>query len=578
MPATPAAPVRRFWSEARRRPARLAPALLPPALRVVVVICWAAAAIMLGLAFVPGVFARTEHSLYGGEMVFGYSPIWPLLLGIALGSGAAATGLVYSATQLGAPRYSKALAWCAAVGVPAIPVLLLAADRSWMALATAVAWLTSTVILIVTVHVRHRPPAQWVGVLLTAAVTVPWVPAAVANIRLGSALGGPDDEVVGLLIDDLSAATYVPLLAIAFVAAMTAAGVALAAHGRAATVTGLTTSRRGWRAAAVTCGIAVVVIALEVSGFAGISSGFIDQFWSLDDPWAWPHAVAVAAAVAVVAQRSADAPLSSRGGVGATIAVGVGVMCVPITVALVLVVNLVANAVGGPEQGLVMPPAGLELVILWAALAALLPMALLRRLRGTVGQAVARVSLFYLVPVYVGITADQVGATVPAVFWASPAQVVIALVVICCVATLSGVLGRAVLAPEVVIRLVAIPLLIITLTSWVPSAIAVPLTPIIAAGAALFTLLWAMPPPAPERDEHSAVVLTASAQLLLVAACAAFVVWLPDVSPDDPTLAVLLLSIPLSALLCARVTAADDDGTRGPDDRLLRARPGVAGP
>ncbi len=59
----------------------------------------------------------------------------------------------------------------------------------------------------------------------------------------------------------------------------------------------------------------------------------------------------------------------------------------------------------------------------------------------------------------------------------------------------------------------AIPLLIITFTSWVPSTIAVPMTPVVADGAALFTLLWAMPPVAAQRYEHSGVVLSATAPL-----------------------------------------------------------------
>jgi hypothetical protein len=583
VPATAADTVRGLWTSARERPTRLAPGHLPLPLRVVAVVCWATAAAMLVLAFLPDVFAKAEHSIYGGELVFGYSPIWPLLLGIAIGSGCAATGFAYSATRPDAPRYGAVLAWCAAVLVPAVPVLLLVADRSGLAIAAGIAWLAGATLLIVTVHVRRRAPSAVVGVLLAALTALPWAPAIVANLRLGLVLSADplpaDEAVLHLLLSDLSATTYVPGLAVAFVATMTAAGVALAAHSRAGDVDNLPDRHRTWRGAAVVCAIGVVVIALEVAGFAGISSGFIDEFWSLDDPWAWPHAIVVAAAVAFAVQRSFHVPLRPRGGVAATLAVGVGVLSVPITLALILVANVIANAVDGPEHAFIGPPAGLELLILWLALACLVPMATLRRTRGTLGRTVASVSLLYLVPVYLGITASQLGFHVIAVFWASPAQVVMCLVAICCAATLSGAVGRsAPLPPDAVVRLVAIPLLIITVTSWVPSAIAVPLTPIVAVGAALFTLLWAMPPAATERDEHSAVVLTASAQLLLVGACAVIVVCLPDVTPDDPTLAVLLLAVPLSTLLCARVTGGDDDGSHGSGDRALRPSPGVASP
>jgi hypothetical protein len=51
--------------------------------------------------------------------------------------------------------------------------------------------------------------------------------------------------------------------------------------------------------------------------------------------------------------------------------------------------------------------------------------------------------------------------------------------------------------------------------------------------------------------------LTVSAQLLPVAAAAAIVACLPDISADDPTPAMLLFGVPLSALLCANVTTAE---------------------
>ena len=561
---TPAAtgPVRRLLETARERPARLAPGRLPPALRIVAVACWVAAAAMLALAFLPGLFTKTEHSIYGGALVFGYSPIWPLLCGIALGSGCAATAFVYLATRPESARHTAALAWSAAVAVPAVPVLLLAIDRSWLMLPTGAAWLAGTAITVIALHVRRQPPAPWLGVLLASLVAVPWVPAVVANLRLGLALRADplpsDSELLHLLVPDLSAAAYVPGLAAAFVAAMTSVGVALAARDRAAAVEAVRTTRRGWAVAGAVCAAAVVVVALEVSGWAGISSGFIEKFWALDDPWAWPHAVAVAATIALVVQRSFRAPLSSRGDVAATVAVGLGVLSIPITLAVVLLANLVVAAVRGPEAAFIGSPPGLELLIMWVALGCLVPLATARRMRGTVGTAVARVGLLYLVPVYVGITAAQIGAPIPVAFWASPAQVVCCLIVICCLATVSGALGGpAPLPPDAVVRLVAIPLLIITFTSWVPSTIAVPMTPVVAAGAALFTLLWAMPPVAAQRYEHSGVVLSATAQLLLVGACAVIVLRLPDVTVDDPTLAVLLMSIPLSTLLCARVSPAE---------------------
>ncbi|PRC60928.1 hypothetical protein C6A85_14605, partial [Mycobacterium sp. ITM-2017-0098] len=40
------------------------------------VLTWLGAAVMLAFGFIPGLFAPEEHSLFGGELVFKYSPIW----------------------------------------------------------------------------------------------------------------------------------------------------------------------------------------------------------------------------------------------------------------------------------------------------------------------------------------------------------------------------------------------------------------------------------------------------------------------------------------------------------------------
>ena len=100
---------------------------------------------------------------------------------------------------------------------------------------------------------------------------------------------------------------------------------------------------------------------------------------------------------------------------------------------------------------------------------------------------------------------------------------------------------------ELVNRLVVIPLLIVLGTAWIPSVIAVPLTPVIAVTAALFALLWAMPPDS--GAAHTGVVLAVSAQLLVVAAAAGIVTVYEDFAADDTTLALLLFAVPLSRMI-----------------------------
>lgn len=547
----------RLWEDAKRRPARLRPGSLPVPLEVLAIFTWLGAATVLAFDFVPGLFTPEEISLYDGALTFEYAPFWPLLCGVAFGSAVAAVGYTCTAIDPGGPRHHVALAWCAGIATPLIPVLILAIDRVWQTIPAGLAWLAAATLVIGCVHLRHRPPGPWTSVLLAGLVAAPWIPAIYANIRLGAALDAtPRDEsaVLNLLLADLPAKTYVPGIALAFVAAMATAGVAIAAHSRAAVAHQISRHRSGWRLSAVICVLAVAVIALEVSGFAGIDSGFLDTYWDLGELWTWPHAVLVAGAITWVTRRSFDTPLIQRGDVATTLAIGVSTLCGHIVIALSMVVNLVASAIIGPTHTLIGPPSGLELVIAWVAMMTLVPVAVSKRWGGTVGQSVARVSLLFLLPVYVGVTGHALGLHWPIGFWAKAPQVALCLTVICCVATCFGVAGkRSFLSPEITNRLVLIPLLIVSGASWLPNVIATPLTPVIAVTAALFALLWALPPD--EEGGHTGVVLTVSAQLLLVGAAAGVVGLLPDVAGDDPVLALLLFSVPLTTLLCAQVTS-----------------------
>lgn len=549
--------------EARRRPTHLRPRALPVPLRILAVTTWLGAAVMLAFGFIPGLFTPEEYSLFGGELVFKYAPIWPLLCGLAVGSGVAAVGYVYTATSPNPPRHHALLAWCSGVVTPLIPILILTIDRSWQVLPALASWLAAAAVVISALHIRRRPTGPWLGILLVCLVAAPWIPAIWANIVFGRALSSFDtadpNALIYLLIDDIGAQTYVPGIALAFVAAMATGGVALAAHSRSAVAHSISRHRQGWGYTTLLCAVAAIIIVLEITEVGGISSGFKENYWTPGGPGTWPHAILVAAAIAYGTRRSFRTPLLPRGDVRTTLAVGISALAAQIVIAVVITVNLIANAITGPAAASVAPPAGLELLIMWLTLLTLVPVALRGRWRGTVGQFVARVGLLYLLPVYANLTLSQIGVTVPIAFWAKPTQVVICLVVIGCLATLLGLLGRATPIPaELTNRLVLIPLLIVVGTAWLPSVLAVPLTPVIAVTAALFTLLWAMP--SDSGAAHTGVVLAVSAQLLLVAAAAGVVTFYRDLSPDDTTLALLLFAVPLSALLCAHVQP-DIEGT-----------------
>lgn len=430
----------------------------------------------------------------------------------------------------------------------------------------AAAWLAAAALVIAHLHVVRRPTGPWPGILLTWLVAAPWAPAVWANIRFGRALHAspPADpnDLLYLLLDDIGTQTYVPAIALAFVAAMATGGVALAAHSRSAVAHSVSQRREGWKYTALLSTVAVVIVVLEITEVGGIASGFKENYWTPGGPGTWPHAILVAFAIAYGTRRSFRSALLPRGDVRTTLAVGISALAGQIVIAVVIVVNLVANAITGPAQDSIAPPAGSDLAIMWLTLLTLVPVAVRGSRTGTVGQLVARVGLLYLLPVYAGITVSQLGVTVPVAFWAKPTQVITCLVVIGCITTVLGLTGRATPLPaELVNRLVLIPLLIIMGTAWIPSVLAVPLTPVIAVTAALFALLWAMPPDS--GAAHTGVVLAVSAQLLLVAAAAGIVTVYQDFSADDTTLALLLFAVPLSTLLCAQVQPATE-GTDPP--------------
>lgn len=550
-----------LWLEARRRPGNLRAGSLPAPLRVLAILTWLGAAVMLAFGFIPGLFVPEQFSLFGGELVFKYSPIWPLLCGLAVGSGVAAVGYVYTATGPDAPRHHALLAWCAGIATPLIPILILAADRAWQVFPAAAAWLGAAALVITHLHILRRPTGPWLGVLLTALVAAPWAQSIWANIRFGQALHAdtpaPPNELLHPLLDDIGAQTYVPAIALAFVAAMATGGVALAAHSRSAIAHSVSRHRQGWKYSALLCAVAAVIVVLEITEVGGISSGFKQNYWTPGGPGTWPHAILVALAIAYGTRRSFRSALLPRGDVRTTLAVGISALAGQIVIAVVVIVNLANTAITGPTAASIAPPAGLELAIMWLALSTLVPVAVRPSRNGTAGQLVARVGLLYLLPVYVNITLSQLGVTVPVAFWAKPTQVVTCLVVIGCAATILGLAGRPTPIPsELVNRLVLIPLLIVVGTAWIPSVLAVPLTPVIAVTAALYALLWAMPPDS--GVAHTGVVLTVSAQLLLVAAAAGIVTVYQEFSADDTTLALLLFAVPLSTLLCAQVQAATE--------------------
>ena len=172
----------KWWREARRRPGRLRPSHMPGPLRLLAVVTWAAS----GLALITG-FDAERFSARGD---FDFVPLWPLMCGIAIGSGAAAVAFVLNATRRDATRVQGLLAWCAAVAVPMIPLMLLSLNRSLQAIPVALAWAGVVVMVIRYVHVRRRAPTPALGLVMACLVASGWLPLVYTNIRIAAAGNG----------------------------------------------------------------------------------------------------------------------------------------------------------------------------------------------------------------------------------------------------------------------------------------------------------------------------------------------------------------------------------------------------
>jgi hypothetical protein len=549
----------KHWArEAGIRPRRLQPSRLPSALRMLAVVTWISAAAMLSVGLIPDAF-EAQTLDFGEELQISYTPLWPLMLGIAVGSGAASTGFVYMAARRNAPRHTVVMSWLTGVVTPLIPLLLLIFQRSWQALPVLAVWLLASVLVLFFVHVRRQHPGPAQGLLLSSLVSLTWLPLIYVDFQAALALSGvirlSNNELLRLLQINLYNQLVVLRFSIAFVAVMAAAGVALVAHARSVTAERIHGRTSDWRITAAVCVAAIAVIALETSGVGGVASGYAEGWWGLRGIGTWPHAVIVAASIVYVTQRSSRQPLKRRGDVWTTIAIGICALAGDTVLAIASLKDLIVGAISG-EMEVTAPPVQLDLMVTWLALAAIVPIAVRSDWRDTVGQWVARVGLLYLIPVFAGASAEDSGYDVPFAFWATPVQVVICLIAFGCAAAVMGLMGRnPLVTSNMTSRLVIVPLLIVLGTTWLPEYISTPLTPILAIGGALVTLLWTMPPAAARWELHSGAVLTASAQLLLVTAAGSIVASQPGIEADDSSYALLWFAIPLSALLCARVTA-----------------------
>jgi len=74
------------------------------------IVTWIGAGFALLFGFASGLFEDRDYVLFDGQLHASFAPLWPLLCGLAVGSGAAVTGFVFRATRKDAPRHHVLLA------------------------------------------------------------------------------------------------------------------------------------------------------------------------------------------------------------------------------------------------------------------------------------------------------------------------------------------------------------------------------------------------------------------------------------------------------------------------------------
>jgi hypothetical protein len=407
----------------------------------------------------------------------------------------------------------------------------------------AAGWLVGTVLLagllLVTVRLRTRNPHRILTAVLPLAAAAPW--AATATML--------DDP---MFVDFLSGQLL--LLAATLVSVGALAAAARTAEKRHTHARRLLPPHR-----ATVRTVALVLVAVAVATIARFTIAqnlFGDDMaalWTLRSPTSWPHAVLIAALIVVLVERSHRHPLHPAGQATVTWAYVAG----SASLWLLAQVDAAGMAIRTATTGRVAEPWGLLDIAYEVGLIVVIATGwflLSGRWANSAGRAMAAVGVAYLVPPLVGIIVeDRTDTQVPAV-WATPAQVVVALIALVAAHLVIGlVTGRSWLQPRAAVRLLVVPALTVQGAALVPEVVQNRAGAILVVLAVTAGLLWSLPPVAADPTRHARVVLTASATAVMALTCYLLVSTGTMPATDVSVWAVLWLALPVSTALACDV-------------------------
>lgn len=538
-----------------------------------IVVAWIAAAPIAWAIFI-GVALPPLDSFGATSIVVGMAPAWIRII-IYLGAGAmVVAGTIASLARLGSRRVAGA--------APAALVLILSVAAGGLAVVGLVArgqsagayWsagcLAAGVVLaslVIVVAVVGRPVRN--GISRAAASILLAAP----FLFLAFGTSGPmEDPYVDPFWVTLSSILVSAVCVSAFY------GFSTAGASRASRVRAHAARFRGLPAATV---VAAGVVALLLLRFTVARTVFDDDgalgdaaLWSLRSPESWPLAAAVGGLIVWLAFRSESAPLRESGlgwAVGALTAGG-SYAFVATGILSVLFLGNVAFGwqIGGAAEFVSCGPYDCVATAGVLGVVAITPLLFLPRFRGTVGFAVALVGVPF---VLAGTIAPLLIAAVPSLptFWATPTEVVLAIVLACVVIVICQWCGRLTSLPVVVlIRLLVYPVVVVHAALLVPAVLGTGLAKPIAMGLVVLSVVLLLPPVSSDRRRQTAVVATASAAALF----AALGLLTPARSEGWTALAqmsaLLMLSIPVTVALVVRTRPRESAASGGRPDQRQR--------
>jgi hypothetical protein len=531
---------RRILSSLRERVRRVGLRGVPRPLAAVIVALWAAWAAIAVALLVPGAIGRFSSDVPTRDGPF--LVVWCVLLGTTALVGAAGVVLVLLRAGRGGGLAAAALAFVVAI-VP-VPLLLnaMAFQPALLSLLAAVA----SAVLALVAGARFPSPGRSALIAATALVTaLAWVPLLTDGIA---------SEVPLSL---LSTYSILGTSAVAVTGFVTIGGVASAAETANTTAGSLAHRTLTPLATGLVLAAVVAVLVLRFTVLRDVFGELESGLWSLRTVSSWPHAVLLGLLITFLAARSVASPFRSRGQkpVIAVVSLAAGLSNLVLVAAAIMLFVVLAftGSIIDPTPYLgYINAAGLAVVL------TLLLFALHPRYAHSTGRVGAIVALAYLVPMLSGLVFQLRDSALP-VFWASPTQVVVVVVALACGLFVAGLLRRRpVVETAMLLRLAVIPVVAIHAGEILPAVWADALSRPFVIALSLGAFLFLSPQRTADARRSTRSLVAASAlQLAILGTFATSIV--VDYNAEVFTVvAVIWLAIPVSAVLCCRVTREND--------------------